>query len=201
MIKQPEPRVVLVSGSPRRNGNSDALLKAAREGIKSQGVPAETVFLRDYVYQPCTGCEECRKAKTCTQFNDGMTLLYPKIEAARGLVLACPTHNYNVTSWMKSFIDRLYCYYDFTDSRPRKWSSRLAGQGRKAVLMGICEQEGKSDMGFVIEAMQFPFTALGYEVIHMHRVYKVFDRGLVRKQPDVLEQARRFGASLAESIK
>ena len=50
---------------------------------------------------------------------DGMSLLYPKIIDARGLVLVSPTHNYNITAIMKAFIDRLYCFYNFDNkNRP-----------------------------------------------------------------------------------
>lgn len=52
-----------------------------------------------------------------------MNLLYPKIEEAKGMVLGSPTYNYNVTSLMKTFIDRLYPYYNFTDDRPRGYSA------------------------------------------------------------------------------
>jgi len=62
-------------------------------------------------------------------------------------------------------IDRLYCFYNFDDNRPGGWSSRLAGQGRKAILAAICEQKNKDDMGFTLDAMRLPLEALGYEII------------------------------------
>lgn len=94
-----------------------------------------------------------------------MSLIYPGILESQGLILVSPTHNYNVTAWMKAIIDRLYCFYNFDDKRPRGWSSRLAGQGRKAVLAAICEQKNKDDMGFTLDAMRLPLEALGYEII------------------------------------
>ena len=192
--------VLLIGSSPRKNGNSDLLLKAAAEGLASQQVASETVFLRDYQYQPCLGCEQCRKDKQCTRLNDGMTLLYPKIEAARGLILASPVHHYNVTSWMKAFIDRLYCYYDFENTKPRRWSSRLAEQNRKAAVIGVCEQVDKHDMGFVMEAMQLPLQALGYEIVASQRVFGVFARGELRNQPQMLEKAKMVGETLARAL-
>lgn len=193
-------RIILISGSPRKNGNSDALLKQTAEGIAAQGLEAEIVFLRDHLYQPCIGCEQCRKDKSCTQFHDGMTLLYPRIEAARGMVLASPVHNYNVTSWMKAFIDRLYCYYDFEDTHPRAWSSRLAEQNRFGAVIGVCEQIDKRDMGFVMEAMQMPLEALGYTIVAEQRVFGVFHRGKVREQNTVMEESFALGAKLAQAL-
>ena len=196
----PEKKIVLVGGSPRRNGNSDLLLKTAADGILSEGVPCEIIFLRDYQYQPCLGCERCRRDKICTRLNDGMSLLYPKIINAQGLILASPVHHYNVTSWMKSFIDRMYCFYDFDNSRPRAWSSRLANQNRKAALFGVCEQADAKDMGFVIEAMQLPLEAFGYEMIGAQRTYGVFGKAELKKQTASLDEAFLLGAQLAKSI-
>ncbi|MFP4072099.1 MAG: NAD(P)H-dependent oxidoreductase [Desulfovibrionales bacterium] len=71
--------------------------------------------------------------RICTGLLDVMTALYRPVIESRGLVLVCPTHNSNVTAWMKGFIDRLYCFYDFDKKLPGPWSSRLGGQGRKAV--------------------------------------------------------------------
>lgn len=197
----PEKKIVLIGGSPRKNGNSDLLLKTAVDGILSEGIPCETISLRDYQYQPCLGCEQCRKDKICTRLNDGMTLLYPKIIHAQGLILASPVHHYNVTSWMKSFIDRLYCFYDFENSRPRAWSSRLANQNRKAALFGVCEQADAKDIGFVVEAMQLPLEAFGYEVIDAQRIYGVFGKAEVKKQTTSLDEAFLLGAQLAQEIK
>lgn len=199
-MQSPQDRILLIGASPRKNGNSDLLIKAAAEGIASQQVISDSIFLRDYQYQPCLGCEQCRKDKICTRLNDGMTLLYPKIESARGLLLVSPVHHYNVTSWMKAFIDRLYCYYDFKNTRPRAWSSRLAGQKRKGAVIGVCEQANKEDMGFVIEAMQLPMEALGYEIVARQRVFGVFAKGEIQKHPPMLTKAFDVGKKLARSM-
>ena len=84
-----------------------------------------------------------------------MQLIYPKIKGAKGLVLLSPTHNYNVTAWMKAFIDRLYCFYNFSARRPGDWSSRLAGQGRKSIIASIGEQRNRKEgVGFTLDAMR-----------------------------------------------
>jgi multimeric flavodoxin WrbA len=129
-----------------------------------------------------------------------MTRLYPLLLESRGLILVSPTHNYNVTALMKAFIDRLYCFYDFTDDRPRAYSSRLAGQGRVAAAAAVCEQTDPADMGFTIEAMTRPLAALGYEVAGDVRAYGVFEAGGIREQPDVLDRCRELGRKTAQMI-
>ena len=106
--------ILCVGGSPRAGGNSDILVRHFLKGVQDLNITAEEVQLRDYQIQSCIGCEKCRKDKICTGIQDEMTLLYPKIIEARGLILVSPVHNYNIAALMKSFIDRLYCFYNFS---------------------------------------------------------------------------------------
>ncbi len=196
----PEQKILSIGGSPRIHGNSDVLLKHILDGVQEKNVPAEGIQLRDFYFKPCIGCEKCRKDKICTGLNDGMHLLYPKITKSQGLILLSPTHHYNITAWMKAFIDRLYCFYNFDDNRPGDWSSRLAGQKRKAVIVAVCEQNNKKDMGFTIEAMCLPLEALGYEILEEFPVFGIFARGAVRKDEEILTKASELGRRFAKSI-
>ena len=198
--QSPETAILGVGGSPRAKGNSDILLEHVIEGARQAQVSTKTCHLREYHYQGCIGCEKCRKDNICIGLKDGMSLLYPLVSSARGLVLVCPTHNYNVTAWMKAFIDRLYCYYIFNNNRPRGWHSKLEGQGRKAALVAVCEQVNKEDMGFTIEAMRMPLEALGYEIVGELAVYSIFDRGRVKKDQTILSRAHTLGNDLAKSM-
>ena len=196
----PQASIFGVGGSPRKNGNSDALLEQILNGAREKEVPAAGIHLRDMQFSACIGCEQCRKDLICTGLDDGMSVLYPEVHQARGLVLVSPTHNYNITSWMKAFIDRLYCFYTFAETRPRAWSSRLAGQGRKVVLAAVCEQEHKRDMGFTLEAMRLPLEALGYDIVGELPVFRIFDRGKVKDNDEVLASAKKLGEELALSL-
>jgi multimeric flavodoxin WrbA len=197
----PGPQVLGIGGSPRKGGNSDVLLAYILKGVSENNLTATGANLRDYQYQGCIGCERCRRDKICTGQKDGMSLLYPALLQSGGLALVSPTHHYNVTAWMKAFIDRLYCFYDFDKGVPRGWSSRLAGQGRKAVLAAVCEQENKKDMGFTLEAMRLPLEALGYEIVGELPVFRIFARAKVKENIEVLHQAKNLGKKLANALK
>ncbi|WP_136798451.1 flavodoxin family protein [Desulfosediminicola ganghwensis] len=196
----PDNKILGIGGSPRRNGNSDILLKNALKGSSRQGVQSESYQLRDIQFQGCIGCEMCRKDKICTGLLDGMSMLYQPLLSSKGLVLACPTHNYNITAWMKAFIDRLYCLYNFQDTIPRAWSSNLAEQNRKAVIVAICEQENKKDMGFTLEAMRMPLQALGYEIVDEIAIFRIFHRGKVKNDQEQLDKVIQAGENLAKAI-
>ncbi|BBO83793.1 flavodoxin family protein [Desulfosarcina ovata subsp. sediminis] len=198
---KPENKVLGFSGSPRKNGNSDILLKTIISGVKQLSIPATTWNLTDVQFKGCIGCEKCRKTKICTGLIDGMTSLYPKLYSSKGLILVSPTHNYNITSWMKAFIDRLYCFYTFEDNRPRSWSSQLGNQNRKAVVAAICEQESVEDMGFTLEAMKAPLKALGYEIIGELSVFRIFDKAKVKNDERAMNDAYKLGQKLAKELK
>lgn len=193
-------RVLGVGGSPRKGGNSDVLLKQILKGVQEHDIDHRIVQLREYQYQGCIGCEKCRKSGICNGLKDGMSLIYPYIIESRGLILISPTHNYNVTAWIKSFIDRLYCLYIFDDNRPRGWSSRLAGQGRQAIIGAVCEQTNKADMGFTLEAMRYPLEALGYEIVGELPVYGIFDRAKVKDKDEIMQKAIKMGRAFANSL-
>lgn len=195
-------KVLGIGGSPRKGGNSDVLMKHLLKGVKDEGIAVEEVQLRDYQFQACIGCERCRKDKRCTGLQDGMQLLYPKIREAGGMVVITPIYNYNMTALLKAFIDRLYCFYNFSDERPGYWSSQLANQGRKAVIAVVGEQASREEggMDLTLETVRRPIVALGYEIIDELPVLGIFHKGRVREYPQVLEQAETIGKRLASLL-
>ena len=196
------PHILALGASPRQGGNTDNILSAATRGAEASGALVRLVQLRELDISPCLGCEACRKKGRCLTIKDDMQDLYPVIEESRGLILASPTHNYNVTAWMKAFIDRLYCYYEFTDDHPRQYRSLLSADPRRAAaLMAVCEQTDPEEMGFTLPAMGRPLIALGYDIVGELPVYGLFEAGLAALNPEVMEAAVSLGRALAEKIK
>ncbi|HDP79421.1 MAG TPA: flavodoxin family protein [Spirochaetes bacterium] len=193
--------ILAVGGSPRKRGNTDLLIELIAAGAAKYGIATEAVHLRDVEFSSCVGCERCRLNGVCARFDDDMTALYQKIIASRGLVLVSPVYNYNMTAWMKAFIDRLYCFYDFDEPRPGGWSSRLANQGRKAIIAAVGEQPGPEDAALTLAAMGRPLEALGYDIIAELPVTGVFSKGKVMEAPGIVAGAESLGRKLAEAIK
>ena len=191
-----------IAGSPRKGGNSDVLMKRILKGARDEGIATEEIQLRDYQFQPCNGCERCRKDKRCTGLQDGMQLIYPKIRESGGMVVISPIYSYNMTALMKAFIDRLYSFYDFSDERPGNWSSQLANQGRKAMIAVVGEQNTREEggMDLTLETIRRNMEALGYEVTDELPVLGIFHKGRVREYPQVLEQAEALGRRLASLL-
>ena len=194
--------VLGISGSPRKSGNSDMLLERVLKGVRDEGRSTDTAALRDFAFQSCIGCERCRDDKHCTGLQDDMQLIYPKISDSKGLVIVSPVHSYTVTALVKAFLDRLYCYYDFSEERPGPVASRLAGQGRKAVIAAVGEQatmeEGGMDTTMVI--LRRNIEILGCEIVAELPVLGIFDRGEVFQRPDAVREAEELGRQLARCL-
>ena len=100
--------ILILSGSPRKGGNTDLLVEAFVKGT-SQKHHVEVVSVHDYKVNPCMGCNACFKneANACVQ-NDDMSLIYEKMSRADMLVIASPVYFYGLSAQLKAVIDRFH---------------------------------------------------------------------------------------------
>jgi len=94
------------SASPRKNGNSTALLNAFAEGFCGAGGDMETVDAQACAVRPCRGCLRCNLIKRCAIRDDGWQELSLKILAADVLVFAAPIYFHHVPAPLKMILDR-----------------------------------------------------------------------------------------------
>ena len=109
-------KVVVLSGSPRRGGNSDILCDRFTEGAREAGHVVDKIFIRDKKINYCTGCGTCFNGnKPCPQ-KDDMAALLDVIIAADVIVMATPVYFYTMNGQMKTLIDRTCaCYTEIND--------------------------------------------------------------------------------------
>ena len=98
-------KVLGISGSPRRHGNTETLLDSFLEGAKAAGATVEKVVLREIDYSPCRGCNACHKTGECIVKDDAPGL-YDRILATDILAVASPIYSMGITAQLKGFIDR-----------------------------------------------------------------------------------------------
>lgn len=97
--------VLIISASPRKNGNSDILCDRFAEGAKESGNKVEKVFLASKNIGYCCGCGVCNETHKCVQ-KDDMADILDKMIKADVIVLATPVYFYSMNGQMKTFIDR-----------------------------------------------------------------------------------------------
>lgn len=104
-------KVLVLSASPRKGGNSDLLCDEFIKGAKEAGLLAEKVFLKDKRINYCTGCGICfNKERSCSQKDDMGEVLEKMIEADV-IVMATPVYFYTMNGQMKTLIDRTCSRY------------------------------------------------------------------------------------------
>lgn len=98
-------KVLIISASPRKGGNSDSLCDQFLLGAKEVGHNVEKIFLRDHKINYCLGCGVCNNTHKCVQ-KDDMKALLDKMVEADVIVLATPVYFYTMDAQLKTFIDR-----------------------------------------------------------------------------------------------
>jgi multimeric flavodoxin WrbA len=100
-----EIKVLGISGSPHRHGNTETLLDSFLDGTKTAGASVEKIVLRDLDYSPCRGCNACHKTGECIVKDDAITL-FDKILNADAIAVASPIYSMGITAELKGLIDR-----------------------------------------------------------------------------------------------
>lgn len=103
--------VLVISSSPRRNGNSLALAESALKGVKASQHSAELVYLDDYLKGFLRDCRLCRNEQGfCTIDDDFSSLFHEKFLPADAVIFATPLYWYGISGQLKTFFDRIFCY-------------------------------------------------------------------------------------------
>lgn len=98
-------KVLILSGSPRKGGNSDLLCDEFMRGAKDSGNDVEKIRIADKKIAPCSGCYACRKSGKCIHQDDMAEILQKMIDSDV-IVLASPVYFYSVDAQLKAVIDR-----------------------------------------------------------------------------------------------
>lgn len=130
-------KALILMGSPRRNGNTAALLEPFREELEAAGMMTETVWLYEKDIQPCRACRRCQEDWNgfhCA-IDDDAAGLFDAVLPADLLVLATPIYAWYCTAPMKALLDRLVYgmnkFYGETKG-PALWS------GKAVALLETC---------------------------------------------------------------
>ena len=128
--------ILILSGSPRKGGNSDILCDRFMEGARESGHRAEKVFLRDKNIGYCIGCEACHQNNGVCVQKDDMAEILGKMIAADVIVMATPVYFYTMDAQMKTLIDR--CVARYTEiSNKAFYFIATAADGEKRSLKDI----------------------------------------------------------------
>ncbi|MHA1631948.1 MAG: flavodoxin family protein [Candidatus Freyarchaeota archaeon] len=97
-----------VSGSPRKGGNTDYLLGVVLGCLRDLGFETRLLRVADYDVKPCVSCWTCVERGECCIDDEMSSIIIPEVLKAHVLVLGSPVHFDNVSSFMKTFMDRTW---------------------------------------------------------------------------------------------
>jgi multimeric flavodoxin WrbA len=125
-------KVLILSSSPRKRGNSNTLCDRFMEGAIEANHQVEKVVLAEKKINYCTGCYACQRTGRCAQ-KDDMAPILDSMVAADVIVLATPVYFYTMCAQMKTVIDRTVARYTKINNKDFYFIA-TAADGNKAAL-------------------------------------------------------------------
>ena len=100
-------KILLLNGSPRKNGNTAMALAEMARVFESDGFETETVTVGGEAVRGCVACGGCRRLGRCV-FDDAVNAIAPKFESADALIVGSPVYYASANSTLTALLDRLF---------------------------------------------------------------------------------------------
>jgi multimeric flavodoxin WrbA len=186
--------ILILSGSPKKDGNTAALVEWFTEGARSKGARIELIraaFLK-HKSPGCTSCRSCQKQKAygCV-IQDDVSPVLRKMALADVIVMATPLYFFAASAQLKVVIDRMFSLYKWDNAAG---TMKTALKGKTLVPLASAYE----DIG--LDALETPFiltadyTGMKFESL---LVPNAGESGEIRKKHGVREKAIAFGQKFA----
>ncbi len=177
-------KVLILSGSPRKGGNSDLLCDEFFKGAKDAGNDAEKVFVGEKDIHPCIGCYYCREHAGKCVFQDDMGELLQKIIDCDVLVLSSPVYFYSICAQLKGVIDRTVARWTEIRNKELYYIATAAEDEGDTLDITLSCFHG---FALCIEGSKEAGTIAGKGV---------HDKGEIKTRPELLRSAYNMGNSI-----
>ena len=177
-------KVLILSGSPRKGGNSDILCDEFAKGAIDAGNDVEKIRVSEKKIAPCTGCYYCKEHGGKCVFNDDMTDLLQKIIDCDVLVLSSPVYFYSVCAQLKAVIDR-------TVARWTEIENKIL-----CYIMTAAEEDEDTMDGTLACFHGFAKCVNGYEERGILYGKGVYEKGEIKNRPELMQIAFEMGQAV-----
>ena len=200
-------KVIGINASPRKKANTQTLVEAVLSGTEDKGAETYLVNLRELKINGCLGCEGCKKhLGKCVQ-KDDLTPLLQEMTTYDAIIMGTPVYWYHVTSQFKMLVDRLYCFLEFGEN-PKTGDTGIKSEfpeGKKMIILISRGDPEPPEMfpqfyDHLDEWLNLIPLSLGagkYEIFHQYGTG--IERKTARDDPEILNKAKKAGASLISS--
>lgn len=186
--------ILILSGSPKKDGNTAILVDWFAEGARSKGARVEivrTAFLK-YKSTGCTSCRACQKrAKYECVINDEAKPVLARMAKVDVIVMATPLYFYGASAQLKLVFDRMFSLYKW-DNKAGTMETPL--KGKTLVLIASAFE----DVGLDVLRQPFALTAkyTGMEFASL-LVPNAGESGDIKHLPGIRKKATAFGKKMA----
>ncbi|MBR4254890.1 MAG: flavodoxin family protein [Lentisphaeria bacterium] len=152
--------VLLLNGSPRKNGNTAHALRAIEDGLK-QHHAVESLNVYDFTFRPCRNCDACkRNGGNCIQADDTVKII-DKVTDADLVIFGSPVYWWGISAQLKDVVDKFYS----RDTESADGTPTL--RTKKKIGIVACGAETVDDIEYRLISDQFHCIAkfLGWEVV------------------------------------
>lgn len=177
-------KVLILSGSPRKGGNSDILCDEFARGARKQGHEVEKVFVSEKKIAPCSGCYYCKDHGGKCVYNDDMAELLQKIIDCNVLVLSSPVYFYAICAQLKIVIDRTVARWTELENKDLYY------------IMTSADDETDTMDGTLACFHGFAMCINGYEEKGTLYGRGVHEKGEVKNRPELMQIAYEMGESV-----
>ena len=172
-------KVLILSGSPRRHGNSDTLCEQFMKGAQEAGNEVKYYFISDLRINYCFGCYYCTSHDGVCCQRDYMNTLMPEILGADVLVFSSPVYMYSISAQLKAVFDRMVAKYEVIRNKELYYIMTAAENEEHttdtalACMRGMADCiPGSKEMGYICakgvyekgEVNDTPYMAEAYEL-------------------------------------
>lgn len=137
-------KVLILSGSPRKNGNSDILCDEFMRGAAENGNIVEKIRVAEMNLEYCRACYACSDTGSCV-IKDDMSEILQKMIDADVLVLASPVYFYSIDAQLKTLIDRTVSRWTEVKNKEFYYIMTAADNGSEAMETTLACFRGYAD--------------------------------------------------------
>jgi len=188
-------KALVISSSPRRDGNSSLLAQSAFDGLKDAGIDAEFVYLADYLSHFLQDQKTLKKQNGEYLYDDNYKELFvEKFLQSEGVIFATPLYWYSMSAQLKAFFDRSFTFLSGSHPQSDTYVEQCCGK-KLGLLISSEETYPMSALGIIQPIQEFSRYTRSTFVGCVQGVGN--SRGDVTKDPlDPIAQAYQLGKTL-----
>ncbi len=189
--------LLAIAPSPRRNGNSETLLKEFCRAAEDAGWKVDMLRVNSMNFKPCQACDACAKDGKCI-LKDDMQDVYPKVAAADALVITSPVTFGSLNAQLKMFIDRFQCWWNakYTLEKPFVRED----ENRQGFFICVGALQRKRYCENAEEIIRVFFHNINYKLAGKLFFRGYDEKGAILEDPEALAETYRAGKDFIATV-